>query len=155
MFCFQFSQNKGNRRYLFKTHPNVLVYCNPVSLFWGVGLAVTEKACLDPTKWKGRNMLGEILTKVRDELMKDPAMQLTESAPVFVKASELLPNSSKGARRSQEEEEEKEEGDYADNELSLRTTSRLASSVRTPSPITSLPPSTTSPDRSNKHDPID
>ena len=68
-------------------------------------------------------MLGEILTKVRDELMKDPAMQLTESAPVFVKASELLPNHShKGTRRGQdqeEEEEEKEEGNYADNELSL------------------------------------
>ena len=83
-----------------------------MSLFWGVGLAIKEKECLDPAKWKGRNKLGEILTKVRAELMKDPAMQLTESAPGFAKASELL---NKGTKREREEEKE-EEQEGEDNE---------------------------------------
>ena len=71
---FQFTQNKSHRRYLFKTYPKGLIYCSPTSTFWGVGLSKGEKESLDPTKWKGANKLGDLLTKVRDEMMLDPDM---------------------------------------------------------------------------------
>ena len=66
---FQFTQNGSFRRYLFKTYPKRLIYCSPTSTFWGIGLSKEEKESLDPTKWKGANKLGDLLTKVRDEMM--------------------------------------------------------------------------------------
>ena len=87
---FQFTQNKGHRRYLFKTHPNTLVYCNPLSSFWGIGLAIGEKGSLDQTQWKGQNQLGKLLTKVRDELMADPEMSLPQPLTVNKRSAEEM-----------------------------------------------------------------
>ena len=70
-FFFQFREHNSHRRYLFKTYPNALVYCSPTSTFWGVGLSKGEKEVQDPSKWKGKNKLGELLTKIRDEMMQD------------------------------------------------------------------------------------
>ena len=92
---FQFTQNKGHRRYLFKTHPNTLVYCNPLSSFWGVGLAIGEKGSLDPTQWKGQNQLGKLLTKVRDELMADPEMSLPQPLTVNKRSAEEMEGAAK------------------------------------------------------------
>jgi hypothetical protein len=75
LFYFQFSTNHSQRKYLFKTYPHILVYCDPVNPFWGVGLAKSEKESLDPTQWKGQNHLGKLLTKIRDEMLLDPDMQ--------------------------------------------------------------------------------
>ena len=85
MFFFQFAQNDSHRRYLFKTHPNALVYCSPTSTFWGVGLSKGEKECLDPAKWKGANKLGDLLTKVRDEMMLDPEQAFPVEDPVVTR----------------------------------------------------------------------
>ena len=68
---FQFREHTSQRRYLFKTYPNVLVYCSPTSTYWGVGLSKGEKEVHDPAKWKGKNKLGELMTKIRDEMMLD------------------------------------------------------------------------------------
>ena len=83
-FFVQFAQNDSHRRYLFKTHPNALVYCSPTSTFWGVGLSKGEKECLDPAKWKGANKLGDLLTKVRDEMMLDPEQAFPVEDPVVL-----------------------------------------------------------------------
>lgn len=41
-----------------------LVEASPVDKIWGVGLAQDNPDAFDPTKWKGTNWLGEILTEV-------------------------------------------------------------------------------------------
>jgi hypothetical protein len=78
LFYFQFACNHPQRKYLFKTFPNMLVYCDPLSSFWGIGLAKTEKESLDPNQWKGQNQLGKLLVKIRNEMLLDPEMLFPE-----------------------------------------------------------------------------
>jgi predicted NAD-dependent protein-ADP-ribosyltransferase YbiA (DUF1768 family) len=46
----------------------MLVEANPRNTIWGVGLAVDDPAAKVPSQWKGENLLGRILTKVRMDL---------------------------------------------------------------------------------------
>lgn len=67
----RFSQSKDCRDLLFSTAPKILVESSPYDRVWGVGLGQDDPRILDETKWRGQNLLGKILTKVRDELMKE------------------------------------------------------------------------------------
>jgi ribA/ribD-fused uncharacterized protein len=64
----KFAQNPGALRQLRATAPAMLVEANPRDWNWGVGLAVDDPAARDPTAWKGLNLLGRVLTRVRQEL---------------------------------------------------------------------------------------
>ncbi|PZO08525.1 MAG: DUF1768 domain-containing protein [Alphaproteobacteria bacterium] len=64
----KFSQNKGAARQLLSTAPAMLVEANPRDWIWGVGLAIDDPQVGDPSCWRGSNLLGRILTKVRSEL---------------------------------------------------------------------------------------
>lgn len=37
---------------------------------WGIGVAIDNPDCSDPSKWNGKNYLGRILMEVRDELRR-------------------------------------------------------------------------------------
>lgn len=66
----QFSQNPRLRRILFATAGTTMVESSPVDNTWGIGLNADDpKAWLRQT-WAGGNLLGEILTEVREELME-------------------------------------------------------------------------------------
>jgi ribA/ribD-fused uncharacterized protein len=65
----RFSQSKECAKLLFSTYPKVLVEASPYDKIWGVGLSQTDPRILNEYTWKGQNLLGKILTKVRDELM--------------------------------------------------------------------------------------
>ena len=65
----KFSQNSALRHALLKTTES-FVEANQYDNFWGVGLAITDKAVLNSAEWKGTNWLGAILTEVRDDLAK-------------------------------------------------------------------------------------
>ena len=64
----KFSQNAGARRQLKSTAPAMLVEANPRDWIWGVGLSADNPAVNTYTDWKGENLLGRILTKVRHDV---------------------------------------------------------------------------------------
>lgn len=64
----KFAQNPGARRQLDNTAPAMLVEANPRDWNWGNGLQIDDPANHDPGRWRGANLLGRILTFVRQEL---------------------------------------------------------------------------------------
>lgn len=64
----KFSQHPDLARYLRQTGDRVLVEASPVDSIWGIGLARDDPAALDPTRWKGSNLLGFALMQVRDKM---------------------------------------------------------------------------------------
>ncbi|WP_052216219.1 NADAR family protein [Sphingomonas sp. ERG5] len=64
----KFRQNRGAGRQLRATMPAMLVEANARDWIWGIGLTVDDPAARDPTQWRGSNLLGRILTKVRADI---------------------------------------------------------------------------------------
>ncbi|MFD7659407.1 NADAR domain-containing protein, partial [Actinosynnema sp. NPDC059797] len=56
------------RTSLLSTGDRVLVEASPVDRIWGIGLAADDERALDPASWRGLNLLGEALTRVRELL---------------------------------------------------------------------------------------
>jgi ribA/ribD-fused uncharacterized protein len=67
--CYhKFTQNPKIMNTLMETRGTLLVEASPYDKIWGIGLGEDDPARLDPRKWKGTNWLGEVLTKLRDNL---------------------------------------------------------------------------------------
>ena len=64
----KFRQNKGLRRKLFQTADRKLVEASPLDTIWGIGLEASVADATPPDQWPGQNLLGQILTEVRDAL---------------------------------------------------------------------------------------
>lgn len=64
----KFAQNPGAARQLLQTNPAMLVEANVRDWIWGVGLAIDNPDASEPSKWRGTNFLGRILTLVRSQL---------------------------------------------------------------------------------------
>lgn len=62
----KFDQNSDLMQKLLDTKDATLVEANAFDTFWGCGLRATDSAINDPTKWRGQNLLGQILMDVRD-----------------------------------------------------------------------------------------
>ena len=43
---------------------------SPTDKIWGIGLSKDDPRAADRSKWRGTNWLGEILTEVREEILK-------------------------------------------------------------------------------------
>lgn len=65
----KFTQNPELLRLLLATAGTTLVEASPYDRIWGIGLAVGDPRAQDPTQWRGQNLLGHILTRLRDELV--------------------------------------------------------------------------------------
>lgn len=65
----KFSQNEALREFLVQTNTRVLVEASPVDAIWGNGLAANHELALNPSKWRGLNLLGFALMEVRDMLL--------------------------------------------------------------------------------------
>lgn len=65
----RFSQNPQQRELLFATRGTTLVEASPHDLVWGIGLAADDPRALDRKQWRGLNLLGQSLTRVREALL--------------------------------------------------------------------------------------
>jgi ribA/ribD-fused uncharacterized protein len=65
----RFSQNPEQRELLFATGGTTLVEASPHDLVWGIGLAAEDPRASDRSQWRGLNLLGQALTRVREALL--------------------------------------------------------------------------------------
>jgi hypothetical protein len=65
----KFTQNAELRQALLDTAGTELVEASPFDRIWGIGLAASDPRAENPAKWRGQNLLGKILTRLRDELL--------------------------------------------------------------------------------------
>jgi len=67
--CFaKFSQNPDLKKTLFDTEGTTLVEASPEDRIWGIGLSKHDPRAQNRPTWRGKNWLGEVLTKVREDL---------------------------------------------------------------------------------------
>lgn len=67
----KFSQNEELKQKLLLTYPKTLVEARKDSETWGIGLDKEDPRAWNKQTWRGENLLGKILTKVRDRLRND------------------------------------------------------------------------------------
>lgn len=67
----KFTQNAPLLMELFATSHTLLVEASPYDCIWGIGLDEQTAKKTPPEQWKGTNWLGEVLTKLRQDLKKD------------------------------------------------------------------------------------
>ena len=65
----KFTQNDGLLGALLATKGTTLVEASPFDRIWGIGLGANDPRAKDPKQWKGKNLLGIVLTELRDELL--------------------------------------------------------------------------------------
>lgn len=67
----KFTQNESLKEALFATKGTTLVEAAPNDAIWGIGLTEDDPRAKQREMWQGKNLLGEILTQLRVELMGD------------------------------------------------------------------------------------
>jgi len=65
---YKFTQNKDLRELLLATGNRILVEASPVDMIWGVGLHEDDPLIEDKNNWKGKNLLGCALGRVRSSI---------------------------------------------------------------------------------------
>ncbi|XP_071828522.1 N-glycosidase Npun_R5314-like [Apostichopus japonicus] len=65
----KFSQNNHLKKEMMSTQGTMLVEASPRDTIWGIGLGASNPKAQDPKQWRGQNLLGGILTDVRETIM--------------------------------------------------------------------------------------
>lgn len=68
----KFTQNPELKKILLATAGKTLVEASPYDRIWGIGLKEGDPRAMDPNQWRGMNLLGQILTRLRDDLLSSP-----------------------------------------------------------------------------------
>lgn len=66
----KFNQNESLREKLLATENDILAECAVSDCIWGIGLAMNDDKRLSTEKWRGQNLLGFAIMKVREKLSK-------------------------------------------------------------------------------------
>lgn len=69
----KFTQDRALHAALLATAGTELVEASPLDRIWGIGLASSHPDALDRTRWRGLNLLGKTLTRLRDDLAREAA----------------------------------------------------------------------------------
>ena len=64
----KFGQNSSLKKTLLNTGSRKFVEGSPIDSLWGVGIHWQNSDCLDPSKWKGKNLLGKALDQTKEIL---------------------------------------------------------------------------------------
>lgn len=64
----KFTQNPKMRNILLATGDKVLVEASPLDKVWGIGFSKSNSNAVNPSDWRGLNLLGFALMEVRDEI---------------------------------------------------------------------------------------
>ena len=64
----RYTQSAACRELLLSTGDALLVESSPYDCVWGIGLGKDDPKALDEKQWRGQNLLGKILTQVREEI---------------------------------------------------------------------------------------
>lgn len=64
----KFTQHADLKKLLLSTQNTILVEASPYDKVWGVGLSECDDNILNPSNWKGQNLLGYILTNIRNKI---------------------------------------------------------------------------------------
>jgi len=67
----KFTQNTHLLKELMSTGDRIIVEASPVDKIWGIGMHENDEGVENQENWKGKNWLGEVLTKLRDDLKKE------------------------------------------------------------------------------------
>ena len=65
----KFTTHRDLLQMLLDTEGTSLAEASPVDTIWGIGLAEDAVDATDRTKWLGQNWLGEVLQRLRDDLL--------------------------------------------------------------------------------------
>lgn len=69
----KFGQNRELGDRLIRTYPKRIAEASPSDTVYGIGLAPHDPRALDPNNWRGQNILGRTLERVRGALMEEAA----------------------------------------------------------------------------------
>jgi ribA/ribD-fused uncharacterized protein len=64
----KFSQNEKLKEELLGTGDRFLVEASPLDKIWGIGMAESDQGVDNPENWKGLNLLGQVVTLVKNQL---------------------------------------------------------------------------------------
>ena len=67
----KFTQNETLKKELLSTKGKLLVEASPYDTIWGIGLSEDNPDSRNKKKWQGKNWLGEILTELRENIIKE------------------------------------------------------------------------------------
>lgn len=67
----KFNQNPELKQALLNTGNTIIVEANPFDKVWACALKEYDPNATSPSKWKGQNLLGKILTNLREKLILD------------------------------------------------------------------------------------
>mmetsp|Transcript_10799 Transcript_10799/g.20194 ORF Transcript_10799/g.20194 Transcript_10799/m.20194 type:complete len:116 (+) Transcript_10799:87-434(+) len=66
----KFEQNERLKKALIATFPKILVEAAPRDTLWGIGMGSSNIKAYSRLTWRGKNKLGYLLTKIRNEIME-------------------------------------------------------------------------------------
>ncbi len=67
----KFTQNPKLLKELIATGNKEFCEASPTDIIWGCGLSASDVRIWDKKNWRGKNWLGEILTQVKNDLLKE------------------------------------------------------------------------------------
>jgi len=64
----KYTQNNTLKHFLLSTGNKTLVEASPYDRIWGIGLTEENAKKRNPNTWPGQNLLGKLLTEIKNEL---------------------------------------------------------------------------------------